>query len=69
MELKTKGAGREEAGRGMIDSNTSMPSILTLKHLLLFLRFVLTDRIYLYLPFRQVFGAKLWLSDLHLSCL
>ena len=32
VELKTKGAGGGGAGREMIDSNTSLPSILTSKH-------------------------------------
>ena len=32
VELNTKGAGRGGAGREMIDSNTSLPSILTPKH-------------------------------------
>ena len=32
MELKTKGAGAGEAGHEIINSNTSLPSILTPKH-------------------------------------
>ena len=32
VELKTKGAGEGGAGREMIDSDTSLPSILTPKH-------------------------------------
>ena len=32
VELKTKGAGGGRAGREIIDSNTSLPSILTPKH-------------------------------------
>ena len=32
VELNTKGAGGGRAGREMIDSNTSLPSILTPKH-------------------------------------
>ena len=32
MELKTKGAGGGGAGREMMDSNTSLPSILKPKH-------------------------------------
>ena len=32
MELKTKGAGGGGAGHEMIDSNTSLPSILTPEH-------------------------------------
>ena len=32
VELKTKGAGGGGAGREMMDSNTSLPEILTLKH-------------------------------------
>ena len=32
VELNTKGAGEGGAGREMIDSNTSLPSILTPKH-------------------------------------
>ena len=34
MQLKTKGAGGGGAGREMMDSNTSLPSILTPKHFL-----------------------------------
>ena len=32
VELKTKDVGRGGAGREMIDSNTSLPSVLTSKH-------------------------------------
>ena len=32
MELKTKGAGGRGAGREMIDSNTSLPYVLTPRH-------------------------------------
>ena len=32
VELKTKGSGGGGAGREMIDSNTSLPSILTPRH-------------------------------------
>ena len=32
LELNTKGAEGEEPGRKMMDSNTSLPSILTPKH-------------------------------------
>ena len=32
MELKTKGAGGGEAAREVMDSNTSLPSILTPEH-------------------------------------
>ena len=32
VELKTKGAGGGGAGREMMDSNTTLPSILTPKH-------------------------------------
>ena len=32
VELKTKGAGGEGAGREMIDSSTCLPSIFTPKH-------------------------------------
>ena len=32
VELKKKGAGRGRAGREMIDSNTSLPSIFTPRH-------------------------------------
>ena len=47
VELKTKGAGEEGAGREIMDSNTSLPSILTLKHFFSqFLQSVLTDRTY-----------------------
>ena len=34
MELKTKGAGGGGAGREIIDSNTSLPAILTARHFL-----------------------------------
>ena len=34
VELKTKDAGRGGAGREIIDSNTSLPSILTPRHFL-----------------------------------
>ena len=34
VELKTKGAGGGGAGREIIDSNTSLPSILTPRHFL-----------------------------------
>ena len=34
VELKTKGAGRGGAGHEIIDSNTSLPSILTPRHYL-----------------------------------
>ena len=34
VELKTKDAGGEGAGREIIDSNTSLPSILTPRHFL-----------------------------------
>ena len=34
MELKTKGAGEGGAGHEMMDSNTSLPEILTPKHFL-----------------------------------
>ena len=34
VELKTKGAGGRGAGREIIDSNTSLPSILTPRHFL-----------------------------------
>ena len=63
VELKTKGAGGRGAGREIIDSNTSLPSILTPKRFSLFLRSVLTDRILPDLLFRQVLGTELWLSD------
>ena len=42
--FSTKGAGGGEAGHEMIDSNTSLPSILTPKHFFLFLRSVFRDR-------------------------
>ena len=34
VELKTKGAGGGGAGREIMDSNTSLPAILTPKHFL-----------------------------------
>ena len=36
VELKTKGAGGAGAGREMMDSNTSLPAVLTRKHFWLF---------------------------------
>ena len=45
VELNTKGAGGGGAGREMIDSNTSLPSILAPKLSLLFQRSALTDLI------------------------
>ena len=56
VELKTKGAGGGGAGREIIDSNTSLPPILTLDIFGLFPRSVLTDRI---LPV-LVFQAGFW---------
>ena len=56
VKLKTKGAGGGGAGHEMIDSNTSLPAILTPKHIWLFLRSVLTDQI---LPV-LVFQARVW---------
>ena len=57
VELKTKGAGGGGAGREMMNSNTSLPAILTPKTFFwLFLRSVLTDRI---LPV-LVFQANFW---------
>ena len=64
VELKTKGAGGGGAGRKMMDSNTSLPAILTSKHLWLFLRSVLTDLTLPVLGFR-LFGTQMWLSDLY----
>ena len=52
VELKTKGAGRRGAGREMMDSSTSLHSILTPKHFSLFLRSVLTDQILPVLAFQ-----------------
>ena len=52
VELKTKGAGGGGAGREMIDSHLSLPSILTPKRFLLFLRSVLRDRIQPVLAFQ-----------------
>ena len=46
MELKTKGAGGGRAGREMIDSNTSLLSILTPKHFFAVLRSVVRDQIF-----------------------
>ena len=57
VELKTKGAGGGGAGREMMDSNTSLPAILT--PFWLFLRSVLTDRI---LPV-LVFQASFWYTN------
>ena len=45
-------AGGGGAGREMIDSNTSLPSILIPKHFLLFVRSVLRDRIWPVLAFQ-----------------
>ena len=61
VELKTKGAGGGGAGREMIDSNTSLPAILTPKNFLAVSanRSVLTDRI---LPV-LVFQAGFWYTN------
>ena len=56
VELKTKGAGGGGAGREMMDSNTSLPAILTPKHFLAVSAICLTDRI---LPV-LVFQANFW---------
>ena len=34
LELKTKGTGGERAGHEIVDSNTSLPSMLTPRHFL-----------------------------------
>ena len=52
VELKTKGTGGGGAGPEMMDSNTSLPSILTPEHFLLSLRSVLRDRILPVLAFQ-----------------
>ena len=66
VELKTKSAGRGGADREMMDSNTSLPSILTPKHFFgCFCDLFWQIGFCLYLSFRQVFGTQLWLSDLY----
>ena len=66
VELKTKGAGRGGAGHEIIDSNTSLPSILIPKHFFWqFLRSALKIGFCLNFFFRQAFGTQLWLSDLN----
>ena len=57
MELKTKGAGGGRADREIIDSNTSLPSILTPWHFL-----ADSDIFFERSDFRQIFSAQLWLS-------
>ena len=52
VELKTKGTGGGGAGREMMDSNTSLPSILTPKHFFA----VSSDRVLTVL----VFQASSW---------
>ena len=50
VELKTKGAGGGGAGREMMDSNTSLPAILTPKHFLAILpMFYIYIYIYIYI--------------------
>ena len=56
VELKTKGAGGGGAGREMMDSNISLPEILTPKHFLAVSAICLIDRI---LPV-LVFQANFW---------
>ena len=65
VELKTKDAGGGGAGREMIDSNTSLLSILTPEHFFA-VSAICCERsdFCLYLLFRQVLGTKLWLSNL-----
>ena len=58
MELKTKGAGIGGAGRKIMDSETPLHLMLTPKHLLLFLRSVLTNRICPALVFQADFWYK-----------
>ena len=56
VELNTKGVGHE-----MMDSNTSLPSILTPKHFLgCFCNLFRQIGFGLHLLFRQVFGTNLW---------
>ena len=59
VELKTKGAGEGGACREMMDSDTSLPAILTPSIFWQFLRPVLTDRI---LPV-LVFQARFWYTN------
>ena len=59
VELKTKGAEGGGARSELMDSNTSLPAILTPKHFWLFLRSVLTNRI---LPV-LVFLACFWYTN------
>ena len=66
VDLKTKGAGGGGAGREMMDSNKSLPAILTPKHFFgCFCDLFWQIRFFLYLFFRQVFGTQMWLSDLY----
>ena len=60
-----KGAGGGEAGREMINSNTSLPSIFTPKHYCSFSYRLWQVGFCLNLFFRQVFGAQLQLSYLN----
>ena len=61
VELKIKGAGGG-VGREMMDSNTSLPAILTPKHFLA-VSAIRLDRSDFACTFRQVFGTQLRLSD------
>ena len=72
VELKTKGAGGGGggggggAGREMMDSNTSLPSILTPKHFFgCFYDLFWQIGFCLHLFSGTFFGTQLWLSDLY----
>ena len=68
VELKTKGTGGGGAGHEIMNSNTSLPWILTPRHFLAVSAICFLLRkisFYLNLFLRQVFSAQLWLSDLY----
>ena len=66
MELKTKGAGGGGAGREMMDSNTSLPAILTPKHFLAVsaICFDRSDFACTCFSGKVLVPTQLWLSDL-----
>ena len=65
VELKTKGTGGGGADREMMDSNTSLPEILTSKHYLTVSATCFDKSDFACTCFfRQIFGTQLWLSDL-----
>ena len=64
VELKTKGAGAGGAGHEMMDSNTSLPEILTPKHFLAVSLICFDRSDFACTCFSGKFCTQLWLSDL-----